>query len=666
MSQRPCKGQDNPTKSQKTDRKKQRMDVSQLFYAIFLTIAFATAILWASVTLYRYVLSQFRPGDEIVVGTFTTVGQGLPADSKEIGTILASKLEQLKRLADSERSGFGLVRTPILTSVPDQFSEHQSDIRTRLQTLNLKVKDVDVNAVVDAVRSFFAPARPILDGQVNDIGDRLEIRAELLWKGNAIGGWVASRTRPTQGLDQSTLNDVCDDLLFQIVYDIPRNPKLHWWAQSKSDDAIPNWQTLETLTLGLQALQSYEQSLEYADLQRSIKYLERVPVYAPGYALGHYFLAVALGEDRQEERAASVLSQVEQMRTTKILKWAAAFQRAAAMLRRYRSSFAEEAAKNVLVPLITDLGSASRRGNGEFTDGEREFAAKLLPMAYAQLAYTYGTLLTLHSSLPGTELRKKSEDATTQAWTAFKEPDLRWSSDRERKEVERWLYNTQGYSEFRIAQFERVNAPQEGKNPTEVAQQFRTACEKALSDLRAANELIPNNYEVLQNEAMILDDQDYDPQGNDLGEAEGLYERTKLFVPHDYYQYERLALIYWRRLKMNPPMSIQQMLIEKGQQAVSSAALYRLPEQSPTAAVLGAYFSASAAMIETDPTKKREEIRVAIDQAQNAICLKARKNLAHDTAILMTKVATELTGSNEDEKETKQKVLEVAKQLAEM
>lgn len=655
------KGRTIPATTNRKVRKK-RVDISQLLYVILLTTAFATAIVWASVTLFQYVRSQVRPSDEIVVGTFTTVGQGQPTDTKAVATILASKLERLKRLAGREPSGFGLVQTPILTSVPDQVSERQSDIRTRLQGLNLKVKDVDVNAMVDAIRSIFAPARPVLEGQVIDIGDRLEIRAELLWKGNTIGGWVASRTKPPQDPDQNTLNELYDDLLFQITFDIPRNPKLHWWAEGKGDDGVPNWQTLEALTLGLQSLQTYEQSLEYTDLQRSIKYLERIPINAPGYTLGHYFLAVALGEDRQEDRAASVLSQVEQMQPSKMLKWSATFQRAAAMLRRYKRPFAEEAAKAVLGPLINELRSVSD-GKIQSSAEEMMFASRLLPMAYAQLAYTYGTLFTLKSSLPDADLRKSSEAASAQAWNAFKNPKLSWSSERERKEAERWLYNTQGYSKFRIAQAERKDALSAGKSSQEADTTFRAACEGALVDLRQANEILPNNYEVLQNEAMILDDQDYDPQGTQLGEAETLYDRTKLFVPRDYYQYERLALIYWRRLKSHPPMSIQQTLIDRGQKAVSSAALYRQPEQSPTAAILAAYFSACAAMIETDTGKKREDIHATVDQAQNALDLKIRSDIAHDVAELMNEMAGKLPGTDQEEKTLKQRVLEVAMKL---
>jgi hypothetical protein len=228
------------------------MDISHQLYVVFLTGAFAAAILWGSLTLVRYVRSQIRPSDEIVVGTFTASVQGLTLDDKAVGSALASKLERLKRLAAREPSGFGLVQTPILTSVPEQLSQRQSDARKRMDALNLKVKDVDVNVLINTLRAVFAPARPTLEGLVTESEGRLEIRADLLWKGNTIGGWVASRTKATQV--QDSLTDLYDDLLFQIIYDIPRNPKLRWWAETTGDDEIPNWRALKALILGLDAL----------------------------------------------------------------------------------------------------------------------------------------------------------------------------------------------------------------------------------------------------------------------------------------------------------------------------------------------------------------------------------------------------------------------------
>jgi hypothetical protein len=99
---------------------------------------------------------------------------------------------------------------------------------------------------------------------------------------------------------------------------------------------------------------------------------------------------------------------------------------------------------------------------------------------------------------------------------------------------------------------------------------------------------------------------------------------------------------------------------------VSLAALYRDPKQSPTAAVLGAYFSAWAATIETDPVKKMGSIRSAIDQAQRAVLLRLPPELAHDTASLMNELADELSGGTEEEKKLKSQIMNLASKLESM
>ncbi len=654
----------NKSGTTKGINRKHRMDLFlHYLYVFVLSVVFLAAIGWASVTLYRYIISQVRPSDEIVVGAFTSSVSGF-ADDKTVRTILSSKLKYLKRLAEHEFSGFGLIRTPVLTSIPEQVRD-QSDVRKRLEELKLNVKGIEVNSVMNAIQSVYAPARLTFEGEISETGDHYEIRAELKWKDNTIREWIASRTKTKQ--IQESLNGLCDDLLFQIIYDIPRDPRLRWLAQKRENDEIPNWQTLKALTLGLKALETYEQSLDYEDLVRAKQHLEKILIYAPGYALGQYYYAIALGENREEESAAPLLEQVERMSMNKMLTWQAKFQRAASMLRRYNRPFAEKAVKEVLKPLIKDLESASNPDNKQSSSQEKNFASRLLPLAYAQLAHTYGTLLTLNSAWTPDELHdfaKQSLDASKKAKDTFDKVGNDWADDRERKEVESWIYNTRGYSKFRIAYFVNRRMALENKESTEDAnKKFRAACDEALKDLQKANEILPNTYEVLQNTAMILDDMDYDPAGTHLSEAEALYERTKLFVPRDYYQYERLALIYWRKLKLNPSASIQNALIEKGQKAVSLARDNRFPNKSRTAEVLGAYFSALAAKYETDVNKKYEGLREAITQAELAVMLKAPKDPAHDTAALMKEIANALNDSDPKEKALKDSILKIANNL---
>jgi hypothetical protein len=285
-------------------------------------------------------------------------------------------------------------------------------------------------------------------------------------------------------------------------------------------------------------------------------------------------------------------------------------------------------------------------------------------MAYAQLAYTYGTLFRLSSTWSASDLRSRSLDASRKAFDRFNKVKATWPNDRERekKEVERWIYNAQGYSKFRIAGFEREAARAAKKPADQVDRDFRQACSAALEDLRKANEILPNHYEVLQNQAMILDDPDYDPGG--VSEAEALYGRTKLFVPRDYYQYERLARIYWRQLRQEPATSVQNDLTAKGSEAVSLATKYRYPARSAATAMLDVYFASVGARLEADGSKKTQKLAEAIRLADVALGLNPTLTTERADAAKAMKAAADTVDDSDDAgKKLKEKATKASERL---
>jgi tetratricopeptide (TPR) repeat protein len=632
--------------------------VMDTLYTLLVAAAGLAAVLWMGTKLFLYVESKCRPAREMLVGTFTAGGGTLPNDSTAVGKTLASKLERLWRYARHDPSGFGLIRSPVLISVPTPARDRPTDAGQRLEGLNLKVKDVDVSQMVKLMRAFFEPARPTLVGTITDYGDRLEVRSEVVWKSQVLDGWVASRPKDPQWEPTKTnqaLNELYDDLLFQMIFDIPRNPDLSWLAKPAATGDTPNWQTLEAMTLGLESLEAYQQTLQYEDLLRALRYLERIPIYAPEYAVGHYFLGLALGEDRNEERARSVFEQIAEMKAPSDLKWTARFQEAAAMLRLYDGRAAMDAAQCVLEPLIGDLRAAvsQHRNTGEF-------ARRLLPLAEAQLAYTYGTLFTLTTSISKEDLERLATNASTAARADFDDAAKDWPDPDQRDDVLSWLRNTEGYAKFRIAQWRWMETKTPDNEPTDV---FQARCNEALDLINEAIRLRPNHYEILQNKAMILDDWRFDTKDTFLSEAQALYERTAQFVPRDYYQYERLARIYWRRARIQPDPTMCQDLIAKGLDYVKKMQSVGR-SNSRTGTLCGAYFSILAAAGETDPAKKKEEVQAAIGHGRLALLLQAlsdpdKKLIAKDVAAMMEKVAPKLD-SNDENKST---LLELAKEL---
>jgi hypothetical protein len=169
--------------------------------------------------------------------------------------------------------------------------------------------------------------------------------------------------------------------------------------------------------------------------------------------------------------------------------------------------------------------------------------------------------------------------------------------------------------------------------------------------------------------AMIYDDETFDPSGQFMGEAELLYEQTKRFVPLDYYQYERLARIYWRRTKAQLLPSIKRELAAKGLENAVFAENYRMksspPAVSKTGAVCGTYFNMVLFTVDPDETKRKQYLDAAIQQANLAVDSDAQKDrgrseIAKDGAKLIREFANTLKDSDAEKKKL---LLELAAKL---
>ncbi len=622
------------TAGSKAEKSNWRVRVMNLMWSILVTAICFVLLVWLAMKLFEYAYSQWQATAEIAVGTFTTAG--LDTDiGTSTGKALSSRLERLKRYSRSDAS-LGFVKTPALISVPNLVKERQTQARQRLEQLNLKVRDLSVNELIKSLTALFEPTRPVLAGTVTDYGDSLEINAELTWKDEALCTWVASRLKSDEAKADKdkiglVLNGLYDDLLSQVLFDMPEANGT-WCAEKPPvERELRNWQTLQAMTLGLESLNSYQSTLEHADLTRALMYLKRIPVYAPDYALGHYFYGVALSEDRQEQLAASMFVRTQMLEEAasargnghpKELQWNARLQRAASMVEEYDAGAAIDAVE-ILGTLSSDLQTAASSGDGNAT-----FAQRLLPFVQARLAYSYGTLFRLQAT--ATErLKDQAERAWNDAKASYNAvPE--WPSDQQREDVWSWVLNAEGYARFRVAQWEYESGGAKGDQ-----NRFMAASKEARTRIEEAIRYRPTNYLFLHSLGIILDDERLDPKNVLLDEAEGIYRRTQELVPQDYYQYERLARIYWRRAKaaarpipgqeFHPERSaLWRTFAEKGLEHVKAAEIRRM--QSPptaTTVVCSAYFLVASALIETDPTKKTEAVRAAIDKADQAFTLGA-------------------------------------------
>jgi hypothetical protein len=585
---------------------------------LIISLIFAGIAIWILVIIGRYYYYLFNPPHEIVFVAFEAAGGQKNQDAPQS---LSAKLRQLQLYAVQSPSGYGFLQMPMLATLPKEADKSAKDSLAELSKISLKVKEVDVNQLIKSVRELFSPPQYELSGRVVDLTNAVEISCEMTLEGRPIRSWQ-SRSRygaANQPASAEKLPDKAgatdkglDDILFQMIYDFLTKEEFKDWGISMKGERPPvNWQTLQAYVRGVQALGAYQQTLDYTDLKESLSHLERVPVLAPDNAEGIYYYALALSEDRQEAEAVASFEQVQRLLgahkeaddlvpasqkmsekaklNAKKMSLEARLNRETARLKLYKLNDGLKA-KEELDKLIEELKTEVT--NAPATNPDHWYYKKLLAISYAQLAYTHGTILVL----PGEEkllgpadspdnrnriILKNIEDADAEYNIIAQ--GKKWDSDREGKGVLFRIRNAEGYSKFRYAQ-SRYKLRQIDRGA------FIQECNDAIGILEQANHARPNHYEVLQNMAMIYEDEDFESMGRYLDTAEALYERTKRFVPNDYYQYEHLAVIQWRRVMSAGLTPSAKPLIQKGKDYAAKAV--ELRPETGTAPFLLARFNA--------------------------------------------------------------------------
>ena len=551
---------------------------------------------WVILLLARYVVLLLSPPKEITFSPLAVAASNVKSDGSVLARIMSSKLQRLKDTPDGTPSGYGFLQIPSM-AVPDPALAKTGGFSQRLEDLNLKVKDVDVNAVMNALRAVFLPAEWQLKGTVTELAATLEIDCQLVHGDDVKASWHSSRAK-IAGKDEEVLDGLIDDVLFQFLYDLPHNEQLKELRSNAEhgEPPYPNWQAMEAFVRGLEWLSKYRRNLDHASLIKAQDQLQRLQIVAPDYALGLYFYGIALAENRQETQAAEVFQQVRNLpEVREPIKRNALLQEASARLRLYQRNEAENNAVPLLLSLIADLKTQLHSTPEPKTEKECQ---QLLALAQAQLGYTYGTLTELTA-----DIKWNAEAETAFAAAERIVTDHPNWNKADVDEIKFRILNAKGYSLFRFAQHSNTTA-----------EEFRKNCEEAIKDLQAARLLRPNHYEVLQNLAMIYDDERYDPSLNSLDNAESLYKQTTLFVPEDYYQYERLARIEFRRMQASPLAPLKRASAQTGAKYTSEALARR--RESHEGNLLAAVFAAELWETETEEAARKagaQAFRAALD-----------------------------------------------------
>jgi hypothetical protein len=568
--------------------KEKHWKMISLSHLVF-SLVLAGLAIWILVIIVRYYYNLFNPPHEIAFVAFEAAGGQKDQNAPQA---LSAKLRQLQLYGMQAPTGYGFLQMPVLATMPKEADKGAKDTLAELSKISLKIKDVDVNQLIKTVRELFTPPQYELSGRIVDFTNSVEISCEMLLGETPIRSWQGRSRYASAGTaaDGEKLPDkagamdkVLDDILFQMIYDFLTKDEFKDWGISMKGEHRPgNWQTLQAYTRGAQALRAYQQNLDHTDLKEALSHLERMPVVAPDNAEGHYYYALALSEDRQEAEAVAVFEKVQRLlraratdtdkaRLDKMLL-ETRFNTETARLKLYRDDDGMKA-KEELDKLIDEVRNKIANTPTE----DPWYYKKLLAISYAQLAYTHGTLLVLlgqrQPASPVNDPEQRDRIIKEKIQLADKEHNeisnqKQWASDQEANDVLFRIRNAEGYSKFRYAQYQL--------SQKKIAQEaFVQECNKAISILEQAEQARPNHYEVLQDMAMIYEDKNFESSDRYLDTAETLYERTKRFVPKDYYQYERLAAIQWRRANPIGRVSTAKLLLQNGKEYAAQSLKWR-------------------------------------------------------------------------------------------
>jgi hypothetical protein len=556
------------------------------FGHLVFSLVLAGLAIWILVIIARYYYNLFNPSHEIAFVAFEAAGGQKDQNAPQA---LSAKLRQLQLYGMQAPTGYGFLQMPILATMPKEVDKGAKDTFAELSKISLKIKDVDVNQLIKTARELFTPPQYELSGRIVDFTNSIEISCEMLLEGTPIRSWQGrSRYAAAAAAGGEKLPDkagatdkVLDDILFQMIYDFLTKDEFKDWGISMKGEHRPgNWQTLQAYTRGAQALRAYQRNLDYADLKEALSYLERMPVVAPDNAEGHYYYALALSEDRQEAEAVAVFEKVQRLLRTRATDKArldkmlleTRLNTEAARLKLYILDDGLKA-KEELDKLVEDVKSKMANAPTE----DPWYYKKLLTISYAQLAYTHGTILVLpgQRKLAGpvddpeqrNRIIKEKIELADKEYTEITSQN-QWASEQEANDVLFRIRNAEGYSKFRYAQHQ---LRQNKIDPEE----FVDECNNAITILDRADQARPNHYEVLQNMAMIYEDKNFESSDRYLDTAETLYERTKRFVPNDYYQYERLAAIQWRRASRVGLVPTAKPILLKGKDYATQSLIWR-------------------------------------------------------------------------------------------
>jgi hypothetical protein len=549
--------------------------------ALLMALVLFVFALWLLCKCGALVISFFHPDNQIVIMPFET------ADSSKspAQALLASRFRSMAKRSVEPPAGYGIFSLPMLDSSVTDSTKITNALKD-FDNVTFKIKDVDFVGLIKSFDSVLSPYSYEVKGSVTQNTISTLVTAQLTFKNKVLGVWE-SEISGTQTGDQA-LRQACDDLAYEITYDLMTKPELSKFGIKSAGD-FNNWQSLKSYVEGLSAFKTYQTTHDTNQLAAAYTNFNTLVCFQPESRLGLYFRGLVQSERRKElesvadfqklqrvikkevaDKSGANLSKEDRVSRMKVC-YEAQLNEATSLLKTYeegdgpkaililKSLVAEINEKIVNDKKATDIKQKQAStltpderkfstDENALSEDERSFYSKLLILANAQLAYSHGTFI---SYLKDTGLQEITDEVNShkeafdRAIKAAEEGKQILSTNQitaEMQELEFRICNAKGYGVYRYAFFDAFK----GKDTTESDEIYRRDCVTASEILERAQDLRPDHYEVLQNLGMIFNDERFDPAGNYLMRAKELFESTMRFVPDDYYQYEQLAETHLR------------------------------------------------------------------------------------------------------------------------
>jgi hypothetical protein len=552
--------------------------------ALLIAVVLLVFALWLLCKCGTLVISYFHPDNKIVIMPFEAAE---PVKSSA-QALLASRFRSMAKRSVEPPAGYGIFSLPMLDSSVTDSTKITNALKD-FDNVTFKIKDVDFLGMIKSFDSALSPYTYEVKGSITQNSISTLVTAQLTFKDKVLGVWE-SEISGTQTGDQS-LRQACDDLAYEITYDLMTKPELSNFGIKSAGD-YNNWQSLKSYVEGLSAFKSYQTTHDTNQLAAAYTNFNTLVYLQPESRLGLYFRGLVQSERRKElesvadfqklqrvikkelaETSRTNLSKEDRVSRTKVC-FEAQLNEATSLLKTYEQDDAEKAiatldnlvkeisqksaddetAKIIKQKMAVDKTSLTADEQKFFqeehalSDDERSFYSKLLILSLAQLAYSHGTFLSYLRDAGFQQITddvKSHHESFDRAIKAAEDGKKRLPTNQitaEMQELEFRICNAKGYGIYRYAFFDAFN----GKDANEAENIYRRDCDNASEILGRAQDLRPDHYEVLQNLGMIFNDARFDPNGAYLMRAKDLFESTTRFIPDDYYQYEQLAKIHLR------------------------------------------------------------------------------------------------------------------------